>query len=478
MASQTYQLLLFIKYNWKANIQGLSATPYRKGKSQTRITVDIDCDDIEKIRTQENENKLIQVFHKKGNVNELNILSWFNLKEAIENNIILEPVFHWFTVNNYIKKNKNHIDINKKYSPIETNSVLTVLDEIIEKCIYKKCIVWCRLKDIANKWYEIFKDEKDKYSNLKLIEPFIDHSNLNNEDYEKFYNKKDNALIFCASKFREGSDIPYLTCCLFLDKVKNRGEIPFIQCISRVLRKDKDNLKDHGHIIDGTEENDDDRIKTITNKLLRYYLHLFEIAKSDLEMSDVYVMENKLELYDKIMKSLQLVPAEKRIYIKLDNNKKITLDLENVDIKTMEWRKIIPNFDQVLKNTLILSEYEEYLAFQKKVNSVKIKNVKQYDEKWLEYGFYTIEGNGNKIKIDPRATFGSYFKNWYDFLNINTCNFIKDKKEWKETCSQLGINSENYDEKVKYYDFLPVMPEEFYIPFSSVFVELSYFDDE
>ena len=167
MATKTYTMLLYIKYNWGANIQGLSATPYRKGKTYTTIDIDINCDDKNLIKTNQNENKLINIFHKQGNTNELNILSWFNLKEAIEHDIILEPVFHWFHIKKYLgKKSKK---ASKKYSNNEITSVMSVLNNIMEYCRYKKCIVWCRLKEMANCWHDIFDKEKHIYNNLQKI---------------------------------------------------------------------------------------------------------------------------------------------------------------------------------------------------------------------------------------------------------------------------------------------------------------------
>ena len=52
-------------------------------------------------------------------------------------------------------------------------------------------------------------------------------------------NEEKDAILFCACKHREGSDIKNLDCCIFLDKVENRNPKTFIQCIGRVLRKDK-----------------------------------------------------------------------------------------------------------------------------------------------------------------------------------------------------------------------------------------------
>ena len=61
---------------------------------------------------------------------------------------------------------------------------------------------------------------------------------------------------------------------IFLDRVKNRGCIPFIQSIGRVLRLDKGNTgKTNGFIIDGIYKNENyDR--TFVDKILGYYMNL------------------------------------------------------------------------------------------------------------------------------------------------------------------------------------------------------------
>ena len=41
-----------------------------------------------------------------------------------------------------------------------------------------------------------------------------------------------------------------LDCCIFLDKVEKRNSKTFVQCIGRVLRKDKDKKKKFGLILD------------------------------------------------------------------------------------------------------------------------------------------------------------------------------------------------------------------------------------
>ena len=68
-------------------------------------------------------------------------------------------------------------------------------------------------------------------------------------DFES-YSELEEKGIFYACKHREGSDIKNLDCCIFLDKVEDRGPKTFVQCIGRVLRKDKDKKKKHGFNID------------------------------------------------------------------------------------------------------------------------------------------------------------------------------------------------------------------------------------
>ena len=69
-------------------------------------------------------------------------------------------------------------------------------------------------------------------------------------DFESYSELEEKGILFCACKHREGSDIKNLDCCIFLDKVEDRGSKTFVQCIGRVLRKDKLGKKKHGLIID------------------------------------------------------------------------------------------------------------------------------------------------------------------------------------------------------------------------------------
>ena len=110
---------------------------------------------------------------------------------------------------------------------------------------YKKVIVYCKNINICNIYGNYILSNKNKY--FDDIQICIDTSeeiiNDNFISYEEFKNLDSNGIIFCAMKHREGSDIKNLDTCIFLDGVRERSELAFIQSIGRVLRKDKESKK-------------------------------------------------------------------------------------------------------------------------------------------------------------------------------------------------------------------------------------------
>jgi len=173
-----------------------------------------------------------------------NIISKFTIFNAcIENDIILKPVIERFDISDAS---------NKSTSLTQIEVAECIIQRIIDQP-YKKIIVWAGMihfcKEVIHIWNNIFKDftfcldtsvsySKDDYRDINLV------------SYEEFYKVKEKGVLFCACKHKEGSDIPNLDTCVFLDYVEDRGHQNFVQCAGRVLRKDKDNLKTKGLIID------------------------------------------------------------------------------------------------------------------------------------------------------------------------------------------------------------------------------------
>ena len=159
-----------------------------------------------------------------------NILSSYSIYNAFVDDVIVQPVIHWF---------KSDDNMNQEI-------IIQNVKTLIDKMPYKKVIIWCGMikscKDYATLWSKYFNDY------LISIDTSIEINDFHS--FEEFEKKEEKALLFCAGKHREGSDIKNLDCAVFLDFVQNRYCKTFVQCIGRVLRKDKNNIKKSGLIID------------------------------------------------------------------------------------------------------------------------------------------------------------------------------------------------------------------------------------
>ena len=158
-----------------------------------------------------------------------NIISSYSIYDAYLDDVIVPPKIIWYS-------SQYNIDIIK---------MIELVKNEIHKLVYKKIVIWCGLIDecycLSKLWKDYFPDF-DLYTDTSI--------ESDNQNYLEFEKKNSKAVLFCACKHREGSDIRNLDCCIFFDKVQNRTPKTFIQCLGRVLRHDKLNLKKYGLIID------------------------------------------------------------------------------------------------------------------------------------------------------------------------------------------------------------------------------------
>ena len=156
------------------------------------------------------------------------VLSQYTIYDAFCDNTILPPKIKWIE------------------SPVSLDDMdfLEICKKNIHLLPYKKIIIWCGIIEKCNELALLWK--KHMYG----FDIYLDTSVNTNNDFEQFAKKNGNAVLFCACKHREGSDIKNLDGCIFLDKVENRNPKTFVQCIGRVLRKDKDNKKKYGLVLD------------------------------------------------------------------------------------------------------------------------------------------------------------------------------------------------------------------------------------
>ena len=483
MSSETYALLTYMKYNLDCKIQGLSATPYRHGKSKTKslLNANISSSIINQnnLDTFNNVEKLINIFHKPNNQNQLNILSWFNMKQAIEEGIILEPIFHWYEI-----KEISDIDARKKeykYTNKEIHSILKVLNIIIVKCKYKKIIVWCKTIENTEKWKNDFEKFKVRYDNLKTIKSYVDHSKIKNNNDDDDYDK-DCGILFCACKHREGSDIPYLSIELFLDKVKNRGALPLIQHVGRVLRFS--DYKKNGHVIDSlmmTKDREQEKIKNLLDKILKYYIELYDISLTDFSETCITKYETdenykstKLDTYNEIINNLHIDTHNKKVTLKLKNNKEVKIDISNINLKEVSWTNLTSKFERLLKDTIILSDYEEFVLFKKYIQSLNIKSIEEYNERKPNVILKNDKNQESKFIENPDELFSHCWNNWTDFLGINKSIYPSSLNKWRKLCKSLNItNDKQYYKAQKTNDKLPLYPNDIYDNFKGITSELT-----
>ena len=152
-----------------------------------------------------------------------NVISEYSIYSAFCDSIILSPKILWFDNSKNIIQNISYL--------------------INTQLHYKKIIVWCGLIDYSN---ELLQTWKQHFGDFLFA---IDTSKVT-QNLKEFYEIESKAILFCAAKHREGSDIKNLDCCIFMDLVSERTSKTFIQCIGRVLRKDYSRNKKNGLIID------------------------------------------------------------------------------------------------------------------------------------------------------------------------------------------------------------------------------------
>jgi len=211
----------------------------------------------------------------------LKILSCYSIADGIRDGIIVPPKMGWI----------RHME----RRTLDSTELVEVVRKSFEDLIYQKVIVWCgRIRECLV-YAQLFKEH---FGNEYLISVDTSKGHFEYESYRHFEQRKEKAFLFCANKHREGSDIPHLDGCLFLDYVSKRYYKTFVQCIGRVLRVDTEKRKTAGFILDVNAKHATEIIERIN-----MYLHL---------PSDPFPWKMSSEwLNDQIqMHRLEMIPSE------------------------------------------------------------------------------------------------------------------------------------------------------------------------
>jgi len=359
----------------KTTLVGFSATPLRTGKDE--------LEELCKIYGDEN--------------NKLNLLTNYNLLFSMDKKLILYPEFYWYELKDNIKM----ID--------EFKIIFKLLKNVIPHLPYKKIVAWCGTINRTKKWKKIFEDNSLLLPEFKF---FLDTSQNTNDDYEKYYKTKGNSILFCASKHKEGSDIPYLDACMFLDKVKNRGSIPFIQSIGRVLRKENNtnSKKLKGIIIEGLHYKKDYE-KEVLEKIIKYYFILNNVCDDD---------NTKKHQFEELNKRINIDSDNKQILLKLNTN------VLKIKICSSKWNTLVKKLMPLLSKKIKIVE-----------NNILHKKLKTpYED--IEFKFSKI----NECIINNKDCIHKSYKGIIDYIY----EILNDLSQIKKN-SIMNIKKEKFEDK-------------------------------
>lgn len=434
---QNYDMLEYFR-NKGVNIQGFSATPLRpiKNASEHLLKVyGLTPDDTES--------------------NELNVISNYDMIKALKDGVIL-PFVHNIIIP------ETHKDSLKIKS---TNKDELTLRKIFEEYVinnsdlpYKKCTIW------TNSINKIAKDKGSYYNELKeicgnKIKLFVSYSG-NNENKEineigDFENCDKNAFLLCVNRVKEGSDIKNLDCGIFLDAVKNRSIVSAMQSVGRIMRPDEAKKKKYAYIIECVKVDDNKTIESVTvSKVLNYYKKILNI--SSLSKSSGY-LDEILRLFDET----EIVNEEDNNVINIKVTKDITCKI-NLKVKEIDWRIFQEKLRTELTKRLKLNENEilerEFIKLKH-----QIKRIYKTKDEYLK---------SKNIK-NPEVKYKNWWNGWYDFLGFDVRKYPKNKEAFIAKCKEYNLTDvETYNDFAEEVD-LPLMPEELYKNFTTLYNELN-----
>jgi len=284
----------------------------------------------------------------------------------------------------------------------------------------------------------------NKVINLNLKDP--------NNEIEKFKSSK-YGIISSVYIFGEGFDLPKLNGVMFSENMQS--DIRIVQTALRPNRLEKSNPNKKSYIIIPYME--------VENKI-----------KDGIGFNKVRMIIRKLRNVDETIEQKMICSSIKK-YEKNDlyeDGKNDDIDYNIKDDEINELNKI----KLKLKHSKILNSLNPNLD---EYNYVKLLNKQLKIQSKEEYVTYKIKlKHDNYIdKADEYFKSKAVWNNWYDFLGLDTTQFIKTKHEWKIFCHNKNINSLNdYDNACAKYKCLPKSPVDFYEKeeFTNIPLELGF----
>jgi superfamily II DNA or RNA helicase len=414
--------------------------------------------------------KLLKKFYKiYGENNKINIISSFDIFDGISNNIIL-PFKHYFfefkscykinrnnnrnnnsdnksdnesdndSIDSFDTINSDNISIDEVALDYNKQIVKNIMTSIIKKLPYRKIICWCRTKKLAKKWKDWF---EINYKSYKTYLSISGSDNEENDTYLEFKhlvadnpNTKIKAILFCVGRCREGSDIDFVDCGIYLDPVKNRSVVVAMQTAGRIMRTDKYNKKSHAIIIEGYLPNENNN-KLNADLIIGYYKKLLQISEDKNNYIDKLKYLHEHTLYDN---------KTNLIKIKIDDDDNHDCIL-NVELNVNDWNNIKQHITQYTKQQInIRSNKHKDLENNKNILLIKQNNFRFSK---IKKAFINKKELKNLNYVQLVILCYKNIENINKIFEDNIINIIRGKKNNQgfKYCDDMDISIQGQDAK-------------------------------
>jgi superfamily II DNA or RNA helicase len=421
-----YNVLADIKYNKGINIIGFSATPLRD-KAEDNVK-SIFCKSMDQNRNQ-----------------YVNIISTYDVMDAIKDNIILPPSITIMEINK---------TCNKKIGKNNKGLTKNMINKILPVLPYKKIIGWCGTIIRMKEWYKFFTKEfpqltvfcstsQDKYHN---------DMNTNFEGNKKsFYEMKSNCILLVVNRCREGSDIPNVDCGIYLDMVKKRGILVAIQTSGRVLRHDDEHKKTVGNIIDTFINQGKIEIEIMTaGMLINYYERVLNLSNEDNDDT-----MQKYSMMRQIFSETTFDEEKNQITVKIDDTHNTIINLE-LTTQNFDWSKFKEKMEEIIAKKNKINMIDRYKRDFTELKD-KIKGM------FINKDDYKLYASENDLIINPDEIYIQYgWTNWYDFLGTDISIYPKTLDELKIKIKDFKFRTFKQYLRMAGEHTLPYMLEDLY----------------
>ena len=280
------------------------------------------------------------------------------------------------------------------------------------------------------------------------------HSKTENdldEEVEKFKNTK-YGIISCVYIFGEGFDLPKLNGVCFAENMIS--DIRIVQCALRPNRLESGNPDKKAYMIlpyiDYDNYNNEDKSFDKIRKIIGKIRYVDENVGQKIHILSKLKNEND-------EKNNKFININNYIDFEENENELLKLNLRLRHSKTL--------------GSTFTEEQDEFNYIKQLNKELNINSKENYVEKQLQHKMYIPQPEEYFCKK-------GVWTNWYDFMGVDTSQFIQSKQDWIIFCKKNKVSSINdYENLCDEYKELPKNPCNFYTHFTNIQNELDLYNN-